>query len=321
MVRPLWILGAFGASATAAAWLLGASSQPLTPLTAEGEAPLAATLAPTAAAAAVDGNTRSDAPEIAEASIEVQGGESCDPPPSNREIEHWIEQLRDDGIRGNAMRALWDLEAAGDAAAPFLERTLRSVDRQQRQLAAYVLRRGAQAPSVQLLEVSVEALRRDVCAELWSTLIHPIAASSTRWLLGHTAAARPQIRRALAFGDDQQRFLAAYLLAASGHDDDREAVVRELVHHLRDNQIDGDAVMAAAGLYRLGPTASRSIAAWRNAVDEQARSLLDLVARDLAAPPRTDEELRSRKGMHRTTAIYHDPAVEFDIGRSRVATW
>jgi hypothetical protein len=115
------------------------------------------------------------------------------------------------------------------------------------------------------------------------------------------------------------RFLCAFVLGQAGFDD---AVARRiLVEHLADNHIGGDAIMAAHALYRLGPAALPTVRGAMAFADEQARSLLKIVELDLIDPPRDPEAMRQRAAMHGATRLYHDPAIEFDVGRSRIAHW
>lgn len=318
------VLGALGVGmAAATAWLLARPTANV-PLRVDAAMQAAAPAAPTAPASAVVADVEAPADDAVRTEVTAGEGDDADAPAATAaDVERWLRDLRDDDVRGNALAALSELAGLGATAAPPLERVLSSPDRQQRQLAAMLLRRlpSRGPPSAALLQVSVEALRRDVCAELWSTVLHAMAQSATPWLVDHAADARPALREGLAAADDQQRFLCAYVLAAGGHDGDRDVVVRELVAHLADNHIAGDALMAAHGLYRLGHGAAPQALAWRPYVDEQARALLDLVADDLRVPPRTRAELVLRKQRHAVTDLYHDPALEFDIRRSRVAVW
>lgn len=237
------------------------------------------------------------------------------------DIRRWVDDLRDDDVPGNAGAAMACLLRAGAAALPALADTLVSPDRQQRHLAAVVLRRVDAPPTHLLCTVSVEALERDVSRELAATLAMPGAVSATRYLAAHARDARAALRFGLGSGDDQQRFLCAFLLACAGERDDVDRVSRELITHLGDNHIRGDAVMAANGLFRLGGSVGATLQSWQPYVDEQARSLLRLIELDLRHPPRNPRELRERAALQNVTTVYHDPALHFDVTRSRVPTW
>lgn len=322
------MLGALGVGLAVSTTFLLARPAADVPLQVDAAQPAAAPATPpapaTAATVASDVAAEVAAGDGARTEVAIDGvAADAEATAADADIERWLRDLRDDDIRGNALAALRELAGLGTLAAPHLERALASPDRQQRQLAALLLRQlpARGTPSAALLRTSVEALRRDVCASLWSTIVHPVATSAAPWLADHAVAARPALRDGITSGDDQQRFLCAYLLAAGGHDDDRAIVVRELVTHLEDNRIAGDAVMAAHALYRLGSAAMPHALAWRPYVDEQARALLDLVADDLRAPPRTHSELTAHKQRQRVTDLYHDPALEYVLGRPPVAVW
>lgn len=253
---------------------------------------------------------------------EDEAGEPVDgPPPSDAERGRFaaaIEALRDDGIRWNAGHAMGEL--ATPAAVPVLREALASHDVQQRLLAACVLVRIPTAPSARLAEVLVEAMRPEHSRSLYSTLLQPTASLATRYLYHHPRDARPALRDGFTRGDDQQRYLCAFLLACDGSRDDLVPVTRELVHHLRDNDTLGDAMMAAHALHRLGADVLPELLAWRQAVDEQGQQLIELIALDLRNPPRTEAELVGRHAMHRVSQLYHDPVVQYDIDRSPLAT-
>ncbi|MEO6595325.1 MAG: hypothetical protein ABIP94_11280 [Planctomycetota bacterium] len=240
------------------------------------------------------------------------------------QVRRWIKDLRHDDIRWNASAGSTALERLGKGPIPALEAALRSLDLQQRQLAAQVLRRrcsrDGDTPSADLLRVSIEGLSSDICQQL-RALEYGVVSASARFIVQHAELAQVPLRVGLGSGDGQQRFLCAFLLASAGLTDDYGVVARELVQHLADNQIGGDALMAVYGLYRLGAAALPIVRLWRPHVDAQARSLLDLVEMDLRQPPKDRSALYERGRLHRVTGIYHDPAIEFDVARSPVASF
>lgn len=244
------------------------------------------------------------------------------------QIAAWVRDLRDDDVAWNAELALGHLVALPPGPVPALERALASLDVQQRHLAALALRRrcagrGA-APSPHVLAVTVEALAGGTVEQLavrglcrnWS----PIA-ECTRWLAPRAGAAREPLRRGLAGGDEQQRFLCGWLLGQSGDTESAAGICRELLPHLADNQIQGDALMAAHGIYRVGTAVLPTLRWWRPYVDAQARALIDLIVLDLEQPPRRHADLVARGRGLRVTGLYHDPALEFDVDRSPVPSW
>ena len=254
-------------------------------------------------------------------------GASCDETSESDEamsiadVQSCVEDLRDDDIRGNATAAMTRLRRLDRSMIPVLERALTSQDLQQRHLVAEVLYGLDARASQALVDVSVQALGRDVTRAVSASGLPSPAVSATRYLATHTDAARSALRFGLGSQDSQQRFLCAFLLAQGGHALDTDIVCRELIEHLADNHIGGDALMASHGLYRLGEHGQAALRAWRPYVDEQARTLLDLIELDWRAPPRDRAELAARSKLQRVTTVYHDPALHYDVRRSPVATW
>jgi len=239
------------------------------------------------------------------------------------DIAGLVEDLRDDGVRWNGTHAMRRLLSLPPGRVPELERALTSADAQQRGYAAAVLRlrhleHGGE-PCAELLTMSVAALRRDsVDRNIWGTLGMSPRVASVRFLSGYADRARDELLRAIDSPDEQQRFFAAWLLAQAGIRDRAARCAFVLVEHLRDNDIEGDAMVAANGLFRLGPAALPVMALARRHADEQMRRLLDLIELDLRSPPTRDEHFRARQGMHGVTSLYHDPAIQFDVHRSVV---
>ncbi len=246
---------------------------------------------------------------------------AAEAPLSIGDVERCVEDLRDDDIRGNATAAMLRLRQLDQSMIPVLERALTSHDLQQRHLVAEVLYGLDARASQALVDVSVQALGRDVARAVSASGLASSAASATRYLANHTEAARSALRFGLGSQDSQQRFLCAYLLAQGGHALDTDIVCRELIEHLADNHILGDALMATHGLYRLGEHGQAALRSWRPYVDEQARTLLDLIELDWRTPPRDRAELAARSKLQWVTSVYHDPALHFDVRRSPVATW
>jgi hypothetical protein len=243
------------------------------------------------------------------------------PPPSAAGLRSLVGALGADDIPRNATHAVGELLRAGAAAVPALQDALHSRDPQQRLLAAAILRMTGAEATPALCEVLVESLGAAADDHAARTLAMSPAVGAARWLAEHAAAARPALQVGLASGDDRQRFLSAFLLALGGQPDDSGAVTKELVDHLADNWIEGDALMAAHALYRLGARGLPALRAWRPWLDEQARQLVDLIELDLLDPPRDHDQLRARARRHAVTTVYHDPVLHFDLHRSRVAIW
>jgi hypothetical protein len=115
--------------------------------------------------------------------------------------------------------------------------------------------------------------------------------------------------------------LCAFLLGYGGRRDALDVTCSVLIEHLADNQIAGDALMSCHALYRLGEPALPYLRGALASADSQAQALLRLVLLDITDPPRTQQQLERRKTLHQVTTVYFDPAIELDVGRSRIATW
>lgn len=246
-------------------------------------------------------------------------------------IAGWVDDLRDDGIRFNATKAMRRLAELPAGEIPELNAALTAFDVQLRHFAAGVLRarvaHGKAAASDALLRVSVDALRSGlgtVARDAYATYVGSLTVNSARFLRRHAVAARDILVAALTSPNAQQRFLSAYLLAQAGvterpgYERHEGRIAFELLGHLADNNISGDALMATHGLYRLGPNALPILLDNRRFMDPQAQKLIDLIRLDLQQPPRNKKELQMRGRKHRISSIYHDAAIEYDMRRSVV---
>jgi hypothetical protein len=228
-----------------------------------------------------------------------------------RTIDRLVADLLDDHVPGNATAARAQLTRAGAQVAPALERALASTDRQQRVLAALILWELPREPSLPLLEFTVGETRRG----------SDLTGAAVRWLLEHEPSARRLLTAGVGSEDAQQRFLCAFLLGRAGRRDALGRTCWTLIEHLGDNEIRGDALMAAHALWRLGEPVLPFVRAARPGADRQAGGLLDLVELDIHAPPGTRQELARRRARHDVTGVYDDPVVQLDLRRSVVATW
>lgn len=248
-------------------------------------------------------------------------------------IAGWVNDLRDDGIRFNAGDAMVALIQLPPGEIPELVQALDAYDEQLRHFAAGVLRarcdqdKAAVLPA--LLEVSITALRSDlgpVQQAAYATWVGPLMQRSARFLQRHAAAAQDLLAAQLTSFDPQQRFYCAYLLTQSGlgsHPDARRLADRiafELVRHLGDNQVGGDAQMATNGLYRLGESVLPILLDNHRYLDDQGRKLIELIQLDIKQPPRTRREFYARGNGYRVSTLYHDVAVEYDMQRSSLPT-
>lgn len=239
------------------------------------------------------------------------------PTMSPSQIEQAIRDLHDDDIRRNAGRALHKL-LEEPAAQPQLRQALGSRDLQQRHMAALILRLQDAAPDAALIEVSLEALDPEVLRTIGRVVPGSVRRSVLPYLYRHPESCVLQCRAMLWNDRPRERLLGAFLLACARDTQHLETVVQILTSHLQDNQIGGDALLATHGLYRLGEAGRAMIQGLRRHADPQAHGLLTLVLEDLDHPPTTREEYVRRSSFHDATCIYHDPAVEYVVGRMSV---
>ena len=222
-------------------------------------------------------------------------------------IEAWIRDLRDDHIRFNATWAESNLRTAGPAAHDALLRALAGGDVQQREIAGRILVVTGAPPNPLVAAAAVDLLGdRGHDIDHWRSAI--------RWLEEHPEAARPKLTWGLGSTHRRQRLVCAFVLARSGFDDPISR--RILMDHLGDNESRGDALMAAHGLFRIGPRVLPTLRAAMPYSDRQALSLLRLIELDLVDPPRDQRALEARRQLHDVTKIYFDPVWEYDYWRS-----
>jgi len=261
--------------------------------------------------------------------------------------EKLVEFLRADGIRGNAVAAMNELWNRRDSSADHLnghpvmglivdelwtrnsgitaalETALDSPDWQQRQMAAEILR-GVEtfAPTDRLLEVTMEGLRDDGLPfdEKGFGVFVFNAFSGTRYLLKHPQAGTEILIKALESDDSQQRFLAAYVLGATGRGEAMQRIAEILMPHLQNDDVWGNACMAVYALYHLGPDVTPFLEPYRDSTDEQQRQAVQLVRMDLDTPPRTEEERLARRKFHTLSELHPDPCVEEGLERY-VLSW
>ena len=135
-------------------------------------------------------------------------------------IARWIRDLADDDVAGDALASNDALVDTGGGAQPALNQALWSYDRQQRQLAAWILRQRDAPPSVRLIDVTVEGLQDDgLPYDGSSGRLCPWvnnAKDGLLYLLAHADASRPAVVLALGSADQQQRVLCAYLAGRFG---------------------------------------------------------------------------------------------------------
>lgn len=203
--------------------------------------------------------------------------------------------MGDDGIAWNAGRAMNAMREHAGPAREVLVEALTSGDAQLRYNAARVLWwTDASRVPTQIVPVWMERMADGSIGRFnggWGD-----AAWALRCVLAAPDAIAPELHAALVelvrTGDDQQRLCAAYALCVRGvvPTEAVDDVMDELLAHIGDNDIDGDAGMATLALERLGEQFGERVTARLerelHAVGEatQEGRLLAFVLAELAEP-------------------------------------
>lgn len=211
--------------------------------------------------------------------------------------------LRDDDLKGNAERAEDLLGALWPDSQAALERCLSDSDRQARLIAASLLRDLVSAePSDALLRACVEDLSDDEPLVLWWSLHN--AQSAAGFLSQYPSRAAPLLRPALHSDNYQQRLLAA---AVAGFASIRSLVddaAPILIEQLRDDDISGNAKIAAPALVRFGPAVLPYLERVFDSEDSQQRGLVRAIAERVANP---SESAAGKPEIPRITSLTLDP--------------
>lgn len=229
--------------------------------------------------------------------------------PTSDWIAAQIEDLRDDPVRGNAMRAMHRLSRSDASVVAPLTAALDSDDHQQRHLAAILLQRRDVDPSDRLLEVSLEALRMDDLP-LGADHYTPSGDNEgfgTMFLSKHFDRVRMQLQRGLNSTDRQESFLCAYLLTKHRDFASLAESTRILTQHLNDNSLRGDARLSADALYTLGESARPYLRFAEPTADDQGRNLLRLIEYDIVNQPSTDADYNRRAHQNRDAYLICEP--------------
>lgn len=121
---------------------------------------------------------------------------------------------------------------------------------------------------------------------------------------------RMELEAAAESMDKQQRFFAAFTLAAGGIQESIESALPVLLPHLRDNDIGDDAKLSVWAIAQFGTAVIPYLQRALPDADQQQRELILLIILDLTDPPTTKKELVARKELHSITNNMHDPILE-----------
>lgn len=218
-----------------------------------------------------------------------------------------VRDLRADGMKWNAHAAIDHLSRMWPDSRVALERELTTGDRQSRKIAASLLRARNPTPSDTLLAISVEDLAddADVGARALLRRNHRDAAS---YLIDHYWRARDLVLEAIHSDDPQQSLMAMVICGFAGDSSAIELVVPRLVVDLRDGP--GNARLAAATLYRFGPSVIEALRPYVDDDDRQCRESVRSIIERLEHPDRTWDQCENR--LPRLSWTSHDP-LSFDF--------
>lgn len=193
--------------------------------------------------------------------------------PNDKLLRISVEDLRSDDRRWNARAASDYLLGNLEAAKPFLISALHSDDRQQRDAILDLLRETETQGTVleELLGESIRSFgmgngyRRSRIAFLF--------------LLRNAATAEPRLAEAMAGSDPRARLLAAVVAGCANRADLLPTAVPILVEHLADNNVTGDAIVAARALWGFGPSVVPFLEPYRANGDTQQRRQVEYILR------------------------------------------
>ncbi|MCH2162477.1 MAG: hypothetical protein MK085_11475, partial [Phycisphaerales bacterium] len=215
-----------------------------------------------------------------------------------------VRELRDDDTHWNAEAAISLLESLWPESRHALEQELRVGDGQSRVVAAEILRSQLKVPTPLLLEASVRQLHDDRNAPGWY-LREGNARRAVHYLITWHRPARSFVISALDSNDPQQRMFAAVVAAYARYGNCEEKVTAILAWHLQDNEVSGDAGLAARALYEFGSAGIPSMKLWLDHEDPQVRKVIASIIERIEYPDREWNECVNR--MPRLTSKTHDP--------------
>ena len=214
--------------------------------------------------------------------------------------------LRLDGRKWSANEAADALGRLWPDSKDALDRELVEGDVQSRKIVAVILRSRDQTGSMELFIASVDDLRDDGDASAgW--LLQGNARDAGEYLIDHYWEAPELIRAVLDSDDAQQRRLAMVICGFAGDAMVVERVIPVLIDELRDNDIWGDARLAAPAVFKFGPPAIEALRPYVDDPDRQLRETVRSIIERLEHPDRAWDECENR--LPRITSTTHDPLV------------
>ena len=184
-----------------------------------------------------------------------------------------IDELRDDEYQNNLDAARWFLYQHRERVKDDLLEVLDSDDRQQREAVMGILRETTLegAGLDRMLRRSVHDLRLEVYGHRTYRTFH--------YVLQHASSTDPLLLRGMHGDDPQQRLLCAAIAGCAARLSLMEAAAPILVSHLADNDVGGDASIAARALYGFGAPVLPLLNPGRRSPDEQQRQAVEYIIR------------------------------------------
>lgn len=236
--------------------------------------------------------------------------------------EMLIRDLRSDDRHWNGERARDRLVQLWPTSQPALERALASPDRQTRLLAAGILRQmPVTAASEPLMRACLEDLSDDGDREVGAYLREYNATDAVSFLVRCGSASAQYVREGMGSSDPQQRLLAAAIAGRCGLVELIDLAAPILIAHARDNNISGDAIIAASALLDFGKAVVPYLEPFRHDPDVQlrqtARAILARLGRptDPANPALDREPGITSRGSHPLDIRLEHISVQFDWPR------
>lgn len=212
--------------------------------------------------------------------------------------------LPNDGVRGNADRAQGLLWTLWPSSQPALESAVASRDVQARIIAAGILQGRSAPPSDALLRASVENLRLRPEDLDWF-IGRGRVSRAAEYLMAHANLAAPLVAEALLSDDPQQRLVAAGIAGFAGLERLLPLAAPILIEHLGDNDVEGDAKIAAPALFRFGPAAIPFLEPYCGDEDQQRRGLARAIVESIRHPQRPVHQMESPPP--RISSLGNDP--------------
>lgn len=229
---------------------------------------------------------------------------------AQKTLPQLMNDLRDDSIRFNAIHARDELKFhRGLEQIPYLEKALESDDCQQRQIAASLLRSIDEFNATErLIQETVAGLQNDKLPGRFDIFVFN-ATEGVRFFLQHPTVGTDELESALDSDDFQQRFLAAFILGATGRAEKILRIAEILIPHLKNDAIQLNACMATHALCQAGKNVTPFLAPIRDSEDAQQRAAARLILLDLESPPKTKGQFLARKQHHNLSLFRSDPAI------------